>query len=213
MSPASLSVRRLKEAYENLPLPPAHVVGLAADLLLDRIRPAPLPGSRSSQCMVGSVLVLAGIGLDTWALQERRRHTVGPFELERPEGLVTTGPYAITRHPMYLGWWFIRLGAGALAGSAWVLVSLPALSIAGHAEVLREEAMLARQFPAAYSAYAHRVPRYLGLPSRAEPRAGLPRALLGLIGAKLCKDMVLTMRGSKTPPATLPPSPPPSPKG
>ncbi|PTT65749.1 methyltransferase family protein, partial [Arthrobacter sp. HMWF013] len=102
--------------------------------------------------------------LNLRALQERRRRTVGRFALERPEELVTTGPYGLTRHPMYVGWWFIRLGTGLLAGSAWTLVTLPVLSLAGHPEVLREEALLARLFPESYPAYAGRVPRYLGFP-------------------------------------------------
>lgn len=53
-------------------------------------------------------LVVAGIGLNVWALAERRRRSAGQFELERPEDLLDTGPYAITRHPMYVGWWLIR---------------------------------------------------------------------------------------------------------
>lgn len=169
MATFSPTVQPLKELYENLPLPAGHVIGMALDLVLDRLRPAPLPGSRAFHRTAGALLVLAGVGLNFRALQERRRHTVGRFALEHPEDLVTTGPYAITRHPMYAGWWFIRLGAGTLAGSAWTLVTLPVLSLAGHPEVLREEALLARLFPESYPAYAGRVPRYLGLP------VGLPR--------------------------------------
>ncbi|MET4592129.1 protein-S-isoprenylcysteine O-methyltransferase Ste14 [Arthrobacter sp. 754] len=169
MATPSRTVKRLQELYENLPLPAGHVIGMAVDFLLDRLRPAPLPGSRSLHRRAGALLVLAGVGLNFWALHERRRHTAGRFALERPEELVTTGPYAMTRHPMYVGWWFIRLGTGTLAGSAWTLVTLPVLSLAGHPEVLREEALLAEHFHEAYPAYAGRVPRYLGFPARQPP--------------------------------------------
>lgn len=57
-------------------------------------------------------------GLNVWALGERRRRSAGTFDLERPEILVDSGPYAITRNPMYVGWWLIQLGAGSLAGSS-----------------------------------------------------------------------------------------------
>ncbi|MGM9471526.1 methyltransferase family protein [Pseudarthrobacter sp. YS3] len=169
MAAPSRTVQRLKELYENLPLPAGHVIGMAVDLLLDRLHPAPLPGSRSLHRRAGALLVFAGVGLNLWALQERRRRTVGRFALERPEELVTTGPYAVTRHPMYVGWWFIRLGLGTLAGSAWTMVTLPVLSLAGHPEVLREEALLAEHFDESYPAYAGRVRRYLGFPFRRPP--------------------------------------------
>ncbi|WLQ05030.1 methyltransferase family protein [Arthrobacter oryzae] len=160
---------RLKKAYENLPLPLPVVAGLALDALLARRRPRPLPGSRSLHGVAGAGLLLAGVGLNIWALAERRRHSAGPFELERPEELVTSGPYAISRHPMYVGWWLIQLGAGTLAGSSWVLATLPAEILVEHPFVLGEEAKLAELFGRSYPDYAERVPRYLGLPVRHGP--------------------------------------------
>lgn len=110
--------------------------------------------------------MLAGVGLNLWALAERRRRTAGPFALERPEGVVATGPYAITRHPMYVGWWLIQLGAGTLAGSSWVLATVPAEVLVEHRSILGEEAMLAGLFDRTYLEYAARVPRYVGFPFR-----------------------------------------------
>ncbi|MFB8372003.1 methyltransferase family protein [Pseudarthrobacter sp. NPDC055928] len=161
---ASAVAKRLKEAYENLPLPLPTVAAITVDFLLDRIRPIPLPGSRALHRTAGAGLVLAGVGLNLWALAERRRRAPGPFALERPEELVTTGPYAITRHPMYVGWWFLQLGSGTLAGSSWVLATLPAEVLLEHRFVLGEEAILAELFPQSYAEYAERVPRYLGFP-------------------------------------------------
>lgn len=154
---------RVRAAYENLPLPAPVVAGMALDFLLARLRPIPLPGSRSVHRMVGAALVVGGVGLNVWALAERRRRSAGPFALERPEELVATGPYAITRHPMYVGWWLIQLGAATLAGSAWVLALLPAELPVEHRSVLAEEAALAELFPQSYPDYAEKVPRYLGL--------------------------------------------------
>jgi len=168
---------RLKEVYENLPLPPSQATGLALDFLLARLRPLPLPGSRSLHRMAGQGLLLAGVGLNLWALAERQRRSAGPFALERPEELVTSGPYAITRHPMYVGWWLIRLGAGTLAGSSWVLATLPPEVLAEHRFVLREEAMLAELFGRSYPDYAEKVPRYLGLPMGHGPAYGLRASL------------------------------------
>lgn len=163
---ASSLAERLKEHYDNLPLPLPIMAAMSGDLLLHRLRPLPLPGSRSLHRTAGAGLVLAGVGLNLWALGERRRHSAGPFALERPEQLVVTGPYAITRHPMYVGWWIIQLGAGVLAGSSWVFATLPAELLVEHRGVLKEEADVAGLFPESYSEYAERVPRYLGFLER-----------------------------------------------
>ncbi|MDT0195752.1 isoprenylcysteine carboxylmethyltransferase family protein [Arthrobacter sp. AB6] len=157
---------RVKAVYENLPLPAPVVAAMALDAALARLRPLPLPGPRSVHRMVGAGLVITGAGLNAWALAERRRRSAGPFELERPEDLVVTGPYAVTRHPMYVGWWIIQLGAGTMAGSAWVLALLPAELLGKHRFVLSEEDTLAGLFPESYPDYAQRVPRCLGLPRR-----------------------------------------------
>ena len=157
---------RLKSAYDNLPLPAPVVAGMALDLVLARFRPLPLPGSRSLHRTAGAGLVPAGVGLNLWALRERRRQSTGPFALERPEELVVTGPYAITRHPMYVGWWLIQLGAGVLAGTSWVLATLPAELFVEHPGVLKEESGVAELFPESYPDYAERVPRYLGFLKR-----------------------------------------------
>lgn len=156
--------RRAKATYDNLPLPLPVVAAMAADLLLAKVRPLPLPGPRALHRAAGTALVMAGVGLNAWALAERRRRSPGPFALERPEELVTTGPYEFTRHPMYVGWWLIELGAGTLAGSSWVLVTMPAELLVEHPFVLEEEATLAGLFGASYREYAGNVPRYLGLP-------------------------------------------------
>lgn len=156
--------RRGREAYENLPLPLPVVAAIALDLLLARFRPLPLPGPRSIHRTAGTALLSAGVGLNLWALAERRRYTAGRFELERPEDLVTTGPYAFTRHPMYVGWWLIELGAGTVAGSSWVFAALPAQLLLEHRYVLEEEAVLAGIFGQSYPDYAAKVPRYLGFP-------------------------------------------------
>jgi protein-S-isoprenylcysteine O-methyltransferase Ste14 len=137
---------------------------MVLDLLLARFRPLPLPGPRSFHRIAGAGLVVAGVALNAWALAERRRRSAGPFELERPDDLVDTGPYAVTRHPMYVGWWLMQLGAGTLAGSSWVLVLLPPELLIEHRFVVEEEAALARLFPQSYPEYAAKVPRYLGLP-------------------------------------------------
>ena len=84
---------------------------------------------------------------------------------------MTTGPYALSRHPMYVGWWLIHLGVGLLGGSAWVALTVPGAVVAEHRGVLREERELAREFGTSFTAYSERVPRYVAWPQRRMPRA------------------------------------------
>lgn len=153
----------VKNRLHNLPLPPGQVIGMVAAVLLDRLRAARLPGPRSAHRVAGSALLAAGCALTGWALSERRRHAAEGFDLERPQTLVTTGPYALSRHPMYVGWWLIHLGFGVLRGSAWVLVTMPSAVLAEHSAVLAEERMLAQAFGPQFQSYAARVPRYFSL--------------------------------------------------
>jgi len=156
-----------RAAIRNTPLPPGQIIGMAAAAILGRAFPLRLPGPRALHRVIGAALVGGGTALAVWALRERGRHAAGPFDLERPQALVTTGPYALSRHPMYVGWWLIHLGAGLYSGSAWVLISLPAAALAEHPAVLAEERQLVRSFGSEAEHYAATVPRYLRIsPSR-----------------------------------------------
>lgn len=128
-----------RAALGNVPLPPGQVVGLAADVLLARLRPAPLPGPRASGRAAGAVLLVAGCAINLRSLTERRERESGAFELEHPRRLVVTGPYAVSRNPMYAGWWLMHLGIGLLQGSVWSLFTTPAAALAEHRGVLAEE--------------------------------------------------------------------------
>jgi protein-S-isoprenylcysteine O-methyltransferase Ste14 len=150
-----------RAAIRNTPLPPGQIVGMAAVVILDRAFPVVLPGPRAVHRVIGAALVGAGTALVVWALRERGRHAAGPFDLERPHVIVTTGPYALSRHPMYVGWWLIHLGAGLYSGSAWVLLSLPTAALAEHSAVLAEERQLVQSFGSEAENYAATVPRYL----------------------------------------------------
>ena len=83
--------------------------------------------------------------------------------------LVTSGPYAFVRNPIYTGMWGLQL-ATCLAFSSWWLgykmVAITAvIYYAGTAlRVSREERLLRAEFGEAFDAYAQRVPPLLPLP-------------------------------------------------
>jgi len=161
----------LTRLYQNLPLPAGQVAGIAAIMVLERIRPVPLRGPRLLRRAAGSLALAGGCAINVWAIIERRRRTVGEFELERPQSLVATGPYAFTRHPMYVGWWLIHLGVGLLRGSGWVVAAVPAATLVEHFGVVAEERALERTFGDEWVRYRDRVPRYVGLRVGRDSRA------------------------------------------
>jgi hypothetical protein len=75
--------------------------------------------------------------------------------------LATTGPYAHTRNPLYLGSMLIAFGFAAAAASWVILVTLAALFAAIYIPtILGEEAYLREHFPG-FETYTEEVPRLL----------------------------------------------------
>jgi protein-S-isoprenylcysteine O-methyltransferase Ste14 len=80
---------------------------------------------------------------------------------------VTGGPYALSRHPVYLGEIITAVGVN-LATLGWPSALAVLYFIV--CELLRmrwEEGVLSRAFPNDYPAYAKRVPRYAPNPLKA----------------------------------------------
>lgn len=76
--------------------------------------------------------------------------------------LVTTGPYAITRNPLYLGTGLITVGQSLMSGLPWAVAVFPALYYACYAITMREEAaFLRRIYGEQYDAYAAAVPLFI----------------------------------------------------
>jgi protein-S-isoprenylcysteine O-methyltransferase Ste14 len=76
--------------------------------------------------------------------------------------LTTSGPYAWTRNPLYLGSFLLGVGFGVMSGS-WIaaaVIVLPSFFIYPHV-IRREEEHLARLFPGAFAEYCSRVPRFI----------------------------------------------------
>jgi len=107
----------------------------------------------------GLPVIAGGVALNVWAVSAR-----GAGDLEHPDRLVTSGPYAVTRNPMYVGWSLLHLGLAMAARSPWVLASWPVSFALVHRAVLREDRQLATRFGPDLTDYQRRVPRYGSLP-------------------------------------------------
>lgn len=81
-----------------------------------------------------------------------------------PKLLMTRGPYAYSRHPMYVAELSLWLGWAVLFGSVIVLVGFVVFCVAASILAAHEERALEAKFGKAYCQYRARVPRWLGIP-------------------------------------------------
>lgn len=107
-------------------------------------------------CALGLALPMIG------ALQFRAAGTQILPTSERNDKLVTTGLYALTRNPMYLGMVVLALGAAIYFGRPLMYIA-PVLvfAVANFVFIPFEEAKMARQFGDAFEAYRRRVRRWI----------------------------------------------------
>jgi protein-S-isoprenylcysteine O-methyltransferase Ste14 len=92
----------------------------------------------------GAVIAVVGEAVRIWAAGH----------LEKGREVTTTGPYALTRHPLYLGSALIGLGLAIACGSIVVAALVIAyLAITLTAAIRTEEAHLTEKFGAVYPAY------------------------------------------------------------
>ncbi|WP_104174787.1 isoprenylcysteine carboxylmethyltransferase family protein [Arthrobacter sp. Y81] len=162
----------------NIPLPEQNLLGIAAGLLLQRVLPLRLgggtnrvapgtgrPGTRrphaggqrlAGQQVIGLGAMAAGCFVIGWSWAAARG-----TRLADPGVLVTSGPYALCRNPMYVGWSLLHLGMGLVRDDAWTIAALPFSAAAVHRQVLREESQLADKFGDRFRCYERSVPRYV----------------------------------------------------
>jgi protein-S-isoprenylcysteine O-methyltransferase Ste14 len=114
--------------------------------------------------LVGGSFYFAGISLYLWGFRTLGRmfaiSSALGTQLYHDHQLITSGPYAYVRHPMYLGVILAAWGA-LLVFHTWamLLYTLSALTVIFRAD--REDAALALEFPQQWPAYADRVPGWL----------------------------------------------------
>jgi len=130
-------------------------------------RPLPWPLSTATRAfclLLGSLLYFPGLGLVLWARLTLGRMYFVSSTSEAPlyadHRLITTGPFAIVRHPMYLGLLLTGLG-GILIYWTWTFVF-----VAGHIFGLvfrarREEEALSAAFGQEWETYRLRVPAWI----------------------------------------------------
>lgn len=104
---------------------------------------------------VGVGLCLAGFAFAGWARVHIGRNWGIPMSLRQGHELVTSGPYARVRHPIYTGIMLAMVGSILAVGLAWLPLFILAI-IYFLVSARTEEKMMLAQFPDAYSTYRRR---------------------------------------------------------
>lgn len=91
--------------------------------------------------------------------------------VKKNEELTTTGPYAHTRNPLYVGSILIGIGFAIAGQSWWVVLAMAALFFFIYVPVVKSEEQFLRGKFANFDDYARSVPRF-GWKLRAEGEAG-----------------------------------------
>jgi len=110
----------------------------------------------------GSLLLAAGLGAVAAGLITFRRHRTAVIPHRDASTLVRSGPYRLTRNPMYLGLTWVYVGLSAVMNWAWPLLLLPMVLIVLTTVVIqREERYLQSTFGLDYREYCRHVRRWL----------------------------------------------------
>ena len=105
----------------------------------------------------GAALVAAGLAFTVWARVHLGTNWSGIVTVKRGHELVTSGPYAIVRHPIYTGLVLAFFGSALALGEARGLLAVAIVFASLWRKLRLEERWMGEQFGADYERYRARV--------------------------------------------------------
>jgi protein-S-isoprenylcysteine O-methyltransferase Ste14 len=111
---------------------------------------------------IGVPLVAVAIALFSYSVAKFRAAGT-PVPARQPTtAIVRTGPYRLSRNPIYLAFSVFQLGIAIWVNSVWLLATLVvAMALVNYVVIRREEHYLERKFGAEYLEYKASVRRWL----------------------------------------------------
>lgn len=111
--------------------------------------------------ILGDILVITGLYLYFLVLKENT-FASATIEITKDQKVITTGPYSLIRHPMYLGALIVLFGTPLALGSWWGLIVLILYVFVIVMRIYDEEKFLSKNLPG-YDEYCKKV-RYRLIP-------------------------------------------------
>jgi len=107
--------------------------------------------------ITGVCITIAGCIFAVWARIALGSNWSSQVAVKANHELVTNGPYALTRHPIYTGLITGAVGTALAVGEVRCILGIVLLVLAFMIKMSQEEKLMAQTFPDAYSRYRQRV--------------------------------------------------------
>ena len=142
--------------------PIAWAVAVLAGLALNWLLPLPFVPATLLARSLGVMVFAFALALFAWAIATIIR-AGSKVPTSRPTTtIVDSGPYQLTRNPIYLGMVLGLIGLAISLNSLWLLLTMVSFAfVIRYGVVAREEAYLERKFGDVYGRYCARVRRWL----------------------------------------------------
>lgn len=144
-----------------IPPPAFYLAGFGIGLVLEAV--APIEGlSNPAKAILGVAGIVLWLAFGGRAVATFLRARTGIIPVRPATVLVTSGPYRLTRNPMYVGFALLYAGLAIWLDVIWAVIALPlVLLVVDRYVIAREEHYLDRRFGEEYLRYRARVRRWL----------------------------------------------------
>lgn len=146
----------------RLKIPPVGVFALFAALMWIIERHVSVIRFRSLLMAGALILIGGGVALAGVVAFRKARTTVNPYKIEDCNELVTSGIYALSRNPMYLGMAIILGGWGFWLGEMLTLLGVAGFMVCmTYFQIRPEEEVLTAKFGKSFEEYCQKTGRWI----------------------------------------------------
>jgi len=143
------------------PPPLIYIAGLALGFAIDFLWPLPLVPT-DLRIYAGGFLILISFVPAIWVFKLFVKNRTNLDVRKATHKIVTSGPYRMSRNPVYLSLAMLYAGIAIAADSIWVLALLvPVIIVTNYGVIYREEAYLEQKFGAEYLDFKNSVRRWI----------------------------------------------------
>ena len=148
-----------------IPWPPLlYLSAIVAAFYLDSTYPLLwLPKSISDGLFaVGVLMVVGGLAFDLYAIRTLFAHKTTVMPTKGAVKLVTSGPYSISRNPIYVGNTILTFGLGIATANPWFFITAIVAAVATNfLQIVPEEKHLQHVFGKQWHVYTRKVRRWI----------------------------------------------------
>ena len=110
----------------------------------------------------GIPVTLVSLCLSALTFREFNKYDASIDYKKPPKLIITTGPFRLSRNPLYLSGIMLVLGAGLILNSLWVIgMLIPSIFLVRYGAIQCEERCLHDRFGAEYERYSSSVRRWI----------------------------------------------------